>query len=286
MAKIEELHNEMFGNVWEWVNDWYDPNYYSYSPYKNPTGPSSPVNGDYGPSKVLRGGAYCDSKWSDTPRCSFRDGRGWMFWHTDGIGFRTAMDINDSFSVSGKVLYYSRGSLIKEVKLTISGSESLAKVSDSNGYYEFTDLVNNMNYSIMPSKPENTDIGDFTITTYDAALTAQASVGVRQLTDYETIAADVNKDGHVYTFDAALIARYAVGLSHLSGSFVGEWKFVPDSMNYEPLTSDELNQNYVGIILGNVHGGWSQPGALTKERVLYKRYNSFTDIVGVYRRGG
>jgi eukaryotic-like serine/threonine-protein kinase len=43
---------DMSGNVWEWVNDWYDSNYYSISPYRNPTGPAS------GEKKVLRGGSW------------------------------------------------------------------------------------------------------------------------------------------------------------------------------------------------------------------------------------
>lgn len=42
----------MSGNVWEWVNDWFDPDYYQSSPTQNPTGP------DQGRRKVVRGGSW------------------------------------------------------------------------------------------------------------------------------------------------------------------------------------------------------------------------------------
>jgi formylglycine-generating enzyme required for sulfatase activity len=50
---------DMIGNVTEWLNDWYQPDWYTYSPSLNPTGPAS------GNARVQRGGAFdTDLVWS------------------------------------------------------------------------------------------------------------------------------------------------------------------------------------------------------------------------------
>jgi formylglycine-generating enzyme required for sulfatase activity len=77
---------DMLGNVWEWVNDWYDQNYYQSSPSQDPPGPTG------GQFRVLRGGS-----WVFNPRVvrvSSRDGVV-PAYRSDRVGFRCGGEVGN-----------------------------------------------------------------------------------------------------------------------------------------------------------------------------------------------
>ena len=77
---------DMTGNVWEWVNDWYAPDYFRRFPVDNPQGPRS------ADQKVQRGGSWlCSEKYCHGYRVA-----GLLMTALDSglnnLGFRCAAD--------------------------------------------------------------------------------------------------------------------------------------------------------------------------------------------------
>ena len=74
---------DVLGNASEWVNDWYDKNYYQHSPPQDPSGPTS------GQERVVRGGSWVNDP--GDARVSARD-RGMPSARSNGDGVRCARE--------------------------------------------------------------------------------------------------------------------------------------------------------------------------------------------------
>lgn len=74
---------DMAGNVWEYVADWFSPDYYKESPAADPKGPAS------GKEHVKRGGSF-ESNWQKDLRISVREPQGPSLLFK--VGFRCVLD--------------------------------------------------------------------------------------------------------------------------------------------------------------------------------------------------
>ncbi len=70
---------DMSGNAREWVQDWYDPDYYANAPERNPQGPTKGI------VRVIRGGSWHSPLTDITATAR---GRGGFALQTHGTGFR------------------------------------------------------------------------------------------------------------------------------------------------------------------------------------------------------
>jgi sulfatase modifying factor 1 len=85
---------DMEGNVWEWCNDYYRPDYYSHSPEQNPQGPSDSYDPDEPNTvkRVQRGGSFlCSDQYCIRYKAGSR-GKGEVKSASNNLGFRCVKD--------------------------------------------------------------------------------------------------------------------------------------------------------------------------------------------------
>lgn len=127
----------MSGNVFEWVQDWYDPNYYrkvAGSSQANPTGPEKPIwlggTGTYvdrltvGEKRVIRGGSWVAAQGALTTTH--------RFWNHPlnnsygvGLGFRCAQEATPAIAVKLDEFYIQ--ALIKMGKQDFAEAKELVR---------------------------------------------------------------------------------------------------------------------------------------------------------------
>lgn len=177
-------------------------------------------------------------------------------------------------TISGNVSYVNGMPTqppVKNVTLTAVGASTITSTTDTSGNYAITGFANGA-YTVTPTKT-----GDANgITAFDASLNAQHVVGLITLNANQQIAADVSNNGTLTSFDSALIAQYVVSIPNTG--ITGTWKFVPASRNYANVITDQTNQNYDAILMGEISGNWTPPTSFSESQ---KQLEDASNAIGV-----
>lgn len=182
--------------------------------------------------------------------------------------------IGCSVIISGKI-HTETGIGIPGVTVILSGDASDTVVTVADGLYSF-EVAAGGNYTITPSKA-NDSITNNGITTTDIALIRRHVLGTTHLNSpYKIIAADATNNSQVSTGDIPLVrivvlndkAKFPPANSRL-------WEFVnsdhdfgappytsfplpfPKTRTYSQLTTDQTNQNFIGVKIGDVNNSWN-----------------------------
>ncbi len=112
------------------------------------------------------------------------------------------------------------------------------------------------------------------ISSLDAARIAQHVATTQPFTtDNQKVSADSSNNGVISSFDAGQIAVYVVSNTGPQTGTTGTWKFFvypgptfpvgasPTSRSYASVTEALINEDYVGILVGDVSGNWNNTGA-------------------------
>nr|MBC8527118.1 hypothetical protein [Candidatus Cloacimonadota bacterium] len=172
-----------------------------------------------------------------------------------------------TFNISGNMGYYSDASPIPDAELELTGDGTYSTTTNTSGDYIFNDIPGG-NYISTPSKAD--DLGGLSGT--DASRIARYVADLYSFDCLEMIAGDVSMNGFISGMDASRVARYAADLiTELNGDCI-DWVFAPEPIpecndwppivyentrEYTPLESDLIDEDFIGIRLGDVSGNWA-----------------------------
>jgi uncharacterized delta-60 repeat protein len=139
----------------------------------------------------------------------------------------------------------------------IDGTGSVAvstQTGFSDGGYSLSGFGSG-SYTVTPTKTAGVN----GISSFDAAKIAQHVSGTATLTANQLLVADVSNNGLISSFDAAQIAKYVASAPPYG--ITGTWKFLPASRSYPSISSDMSGEDYTALLMGEVSGNWTNPGA-------------------------
>jgi plastocyanin len=177
----------------------------------------------------------------------------------------------DTPSISGVVSYPNAAAppkFIAGANVCANGTPTICTMTNSAGQYTLTGFGSGA-YTLGVAK--TTQING--ISSNDAARIAQHVAGISLLTtNVQKISADVSGNGAVSSNDAAKIAQYVAGINPLpTPNLTATWRFFqpnpsfpigssPMTYPYAIVANPITNQDFWGILGGDVTGNWNPSG--------------------------
>ncbi len=217
------------------------------------------------------------------------------------------ISVIETTSIAGEV-YNEAGESIGQVAMALSGDATQAATTGPDGLYAFNGLAIG-SYTVTPTKNINITNG---LNVADILFIRGQILGFGLLTSpYKLIAADVDFSNSITVADIILLRRLILGSET---TLAPSWRFVPqsfafpdplnpfgstfpESLTYTNLVADQLNQDFIGVKVGDVNNGHNPAGRTNGEEIgfafheqtvyqggqalvpVYAGYN-YTDIVG------
>jgi hypothetical protein len=194
-------------------------------------------------------------------------------------------------NIAGSIRYYANTRPVPNATVRLTGAATRTSITQSTGAY----LHANLATGTMTSEPRK--VGDFgsptAISALDASHVLQSVAGMRTFDARQRLACDVTGNGSLSALDAAHILQRVVGLLprfSVAGRCDSDWVFDPiaaigggrrlitplmtstscrlGAIAYEPLTTDQTLQDFVGILFGDCTGNWQPAAAGLQARAL------------------
>ncbi len=142
------------------------------------------------------------------------------------------------------------GQNMEGVQVTLSGDESETTSTDANGNYSF-EVMTGGNYVITPKKTSNPTNG---VSVTDIVTCIQHILLINQFSDpLQIIAGDANNNGSISALDLVQIRQLILILiTEFPDS--DSWRFVEESIMINDISTDNPNQDFIGIKIGDVTG--------------------------------
>jgi len=125
----------------------------------------------------------------------------------------------------------------------------------SSGAYSFINLAPG-SYVVTPSKTGAVS----GITTVDATRILQFLASTLTLTACQQLAADTSQNSVITTTDVTHILNFLASNPPVASNHTGEWRFNPTNHSYVSIITDQTNQNFDAMLLGEVSGNWTPAG--------------------------